>query len=288
MNRKIDYFRHFSFRDFCRLSLGLLVDKVHDPLPTRILVAKKVIDHLHKNDGSFERRDGEMLVVLGKEHYVLRREGSDLDVFNQIVLEHGLRRVSELTRNLNISDLRIVDCGANIGLSALALKREFPNAKIVCMEPEPGNFSQLKKNIEANALVDVVPLQVGVWYEDATLEQDTTFRDGESWSFALKSSDCSEGQGFRVTSLDAVAAMQKWDRIDVLKIDIEGAEFPLFRNLDRWKAIWDTVRVVSVEVHAEKGPLLEIAEILWRSGFKVETDGELTIGVRENPPGVSS
>src|SRR5262249_12200769 len=40
----------------------------------------------------------------------------------------------------------IVDCGANIGLTALYLASAYPNARILCVEPDPANFALLQRN----------------------------------------------------------------------------------------------------------------------------------------------
>jgi FkbM family methyltransferase len=121
-------------------------------------------------------------------------------------------------------------------------------------------------------------LELGVWYEPGMLSADNDFRDGENWSFALKPG--SEGQKIKVDSLVGITRSENWERIDVLKIDIEGSEFELFRNLEKWQSIFDTVKIVSIEVHEEIGSFFEITEILSNNGFRLERHGELLIGVR--------
>jgi len=49
----------------------------------------------------------------------------------------------------------ILDCGANIGLSVIYFKQQWPKAKIVAFEPDPKNFDHLTKNIESFQLTDV-------------------------------------------------------------------------------------------------------------------------------------
>jgi hypothetical protein len=50
------------------------------------------------------------------------------------------------------SPKRILDLGANIGLSALYFHRQYPEASIACVEPAPKNFSMLSRIISLNAL----------------------------------------------------------------------------------------------------------------------------------------
>jgi FkbM family methyltransferase len=281
MNRKKLYWNYFGIQDFFTLLFGLVLDTFHKRIPRRIFLAKNVLDHVHKKNGAFTKNGNEVKFDLGAAHYLLRNAGSDLDVFHQIIIGDGLKRLVELTKVLKIDDLHIIDCGANIGLTTIVFKQNFPKSKIISLEPEPGNYTQLCKNVALNNNGDICLLNIGVWYEKTTLKTNTNFRDGKNWSFALTAEGHEPATGIQVDSLKNIAASQGWNRIDVLKIDIEGSEFALLRNIDKWQEIWKTVRIVSIEVHEEVGSLFEIAEILWTSGFKLEIDGELIIGFRD-------
>jgi FkbM family methyltransferase len=214
--------------------------------------------------------------------FTLRLAGSDFDVFNQIVLNNEFNAVLHLASELQNDRLHIVDCGANIGLTTLMFKKRFPNAKIICIEPEPSNFKQLVRNIDNNELEETTPLPIGVWHEKKTLAADLSFRDQSNWAFALKENDTPTDAGVNVDSLSNIVTQMGWSHIDILKIDIEGSEFPLFRNLTSWKSIFDTVRIVSIEVHEEVGSRKEIENILRQNGFVLETSGELLIGIKSS------
>ena len=65
---------------------------------------------------------------------------------------------------------RIIDCGANIGLSVIYFKRLHPESRITAFEPDPQIFSVLKDNIRQCGYADVELVNKAVWTEAATLE----------------------------------------------------------------------------------------------------------------------
>lgn len=278
--KRIAYWTYFNIGDFFRLHFGLLLDTFHKRIPRKIFLAKNILDYIRGEKGQFTKRKDEISIDLQGTKFILRTTGSDLDVFNQLIIGRGLNRVLELMNGLQQQELNIMDCGANIGLATILFKKNFPQAKIISLEPERSNYLQLCKNIEANAYANISTLQMGVWHKQDVLVADTTFRDGDNWSFALKPGVSDRNSGIAVNSPQEIARFHKWDRIDVIKFDIEGSEFALFRNLEQWKSTLTNVRIISIEVHEEVGPLFEIAELLWQNGFKLEVQGELLIGVR--------
>ena len=140
-------------------------------------------------------------------------------------------------------DIRfIVDLGANIGYASLYLMYEYPNAKLLALEPHANFFSQLEKHIAYNGLQlrsDLLPAAAG------TSEGVAKLSDAGSSSRLL---DGSADEGLVVRVVDFFETIG--DRtIDILKIDIEGAEFDLLadpRFLDL------NVRYIALEWHAAR------------------------------------
>src|SRR6478672_2832 len=58
---------------------------------------------------------------------------------------------------------RVLDCGANIGVVTLYLKRGYPRAKITAFEADPSIAATLARNVEANGLSDVDVIAAAVW-----------------------------------------------------------------------------------------------------------------------------
>jgi len=283
MNRiknKFWYLGYYKLRESIALLLVAFIDAIHRRIPRRLFFITNTYQILIFRDAKISKINKEVIIGLDDFKYNLRLAGSDFEVFNQIILQDELKFVIIYASQLKNSALQIIDCGANIGLATLAFKKSFPKAKIISIEPESSNYIQLCKNISDNNLSDVVAIEAGVWSEKTTLVPDLEFRDGSNWAFALKESEDSEAKGIPVDSLINIAATAGWSYVDLLKIDIEGSEFEIFRNVDKWQAILDTVKIISIEVHEEKGSAAEIEEILLKNGFQLMHSGELLIGLR--------
>ncbi len=117
----------------------------------------------------------------------------------------------------------IIDCGANIGMSVLHFKLQYPRAKVIAFEPDKDNFGLLEKNVTANKLRDVHLHQAAVWTANGTI------------SFASEGTEASrianDGSGSQVvTSVRLADLLAAEEKLDFLKIDIEGAEWPVLQD----------------------------------------------------------
>ncbi len=115
----------------------------------------------------------------------------------------------------------VIDVGANVGIATLWLALQNPQMRIVAVEPSPDAIRRLRRNIHANALDDRVRvIEAAVGRESghavvATDVQSPTARVLETGPGAL----------VRVMTLGEVFTEVGVDRIDVLKLDCEGAEY---------------------------------------------------------------
>jgi FkbM family methyltransferase len=75
------------------------------------------------------------------------------EMFNKQIYKFATNETSPL----------IIDCGANIGLSTIYFKREYPNARIIAFEPDPKIFETLSYNIAAFDLKDVELMNLALW-----------------------------------------------------------------------------------------------------------------------------
>jgi FkbM family methyltransferase len=128
----------------------------------------------------------------------------------------------------------------------------------------------------------VFPVEKGIWHEKAALALTNNFRDRSDWSFALHESTEPSGVKVPVDTISAIVEDAGWQAVDVLKIDIEGSEFPLFRNLHKWRSVFESVKIISIEVHEELGPVKELSVLLNSEGFTTEIYQELLIGIRRS------
>lgn len=251
-----------------------MLDSVFKRIPEYLIVSKNSLDRYYKDGISVDKKGGVNTIKYEELTIDLKRDSSDFKVFDQVLLEEGLSPVIKLIKERSISVETIVDCGANIGLTSLYLNSHLPAAKILALEPEPDNFRRLLKNIGQNKADNITPVQIGVWSKKAMLEHDINFCFAKGWAFSLRESNHDKGS-IAVDTLANILVEHQIEKVDYLKMDIEGAEFELFRNLNTWKTVLDNAKIVTIEVHEKKGSIFEIASVLRSNGFEFDKYGEL-------------
>ncbi|HWB52519.1 MAG TPA: FkbM family methyltransferase [Stellaceae bacterium] len=176
-------------------------------------------------------------VVLPELAYPLYFRGgsSDLANFDQIF---GLR---ELSVPLDQPPARILDLGAYAGYAAVYLATLYPDAEIVCVEPSPANFRLLTLN--TSAYPRIRRINAAVWSRTATLSV-TGFELGDWGTHFAAGSDAG---GTQAWSVDDILRIAGWDRADLIKCDIEGAEREVFA--DRGARWHQDAACVTVETH---------------------------------------
>ena len=121
---------------------------------------------------------------------------------------------------------RILDCGANVGLAALYFKRAFPRARVSSFEADPAIFALLKSNLETNGASDVDCTHAALWTSNGTLAFQC---EGSDSGMIGDLPGAIAGRSTAVPSLrlrDVLAS----ERVDLLKLDIEGAEDAVLRD----------------------------------------------------------
>jgi FkbM family methyltransferase len=174
---------------------------------------------------------------------------------------HSLNEIflEEIYKQQLHKDPFIIDCGANIGLSVIYMKRQFPNAKIIAFEPDNVNFELLQRNIAAFEYIDIELRKEAIWFESTTLKFSNT---GSLMSrIEEKPTDHTiEVKAFRLKDL-----MDQ--QIDFLKIDIEGAEYSVLIDIEN-NLHW--VQNMFIEYHGtfqQNEELNHILSIVSKAGF---------------------
>lgn len=177
---------------------------------------------------------------------------------------HGLEEIfiDEIYRFNSLTETpRIIDCGANIGLSIIYFKKLFPKSKITAFEPDLEIFEILEQNISTFRHGDVEIINKAIWNKNGYI----SFLASGGVSGRIKASSTSGGvsevQTFRLKDmLD--------EKIDFLKIDIEGAEFEVIKDC---ASKLSNVKNLFIEYHSleeNEQSLDEILKIIKDSGFK--------------------
>jgi FkbM family methyltransferase len=137
-----------------------------------------------------------------------------------------------------------VDIGANVGLFSLFVAATARSARILAIEPEPGNFARLAFNIAANPGLPITPLALALGDAEGTVRIMLNARDRGGTRMAVGTQV--GGVEVRCRPLLSVLTEAGLAGIDALKIDVEGAEdkvlVPFFR--DAPAALWPGLIVI--------------------------------------------
>lgn len=150
----------------------------------------------------------------------------------------------------------ILDCGAHIGMASLYFASRNPAAKIIAFEADPQIAEALKRNVEAFGLANVSVEPKAVWISN----------DGVRFSIESDDSGFVKDEGTLVPSV-RLKDILTVNRVELLKVDIEGAEYALFR--DCANALGNVQKII-IEAHQlrREGSLAELLTILESSGFR--------------------
>jgi FkbM family methyltransferase len=159
----------------------------------------------------------------------------------------------------------IVDAGANVGMSSVYFALRYPDAKIVAIEPEASNFEVLRRNAELFS--KIIPVNAALWSHDGVVQMQD--RGGGHWG--MRVTDAQSGAATRSTTVPALIAQLGIGQIDLLKIDVEGAECEIFADASPWIG---RVGVICAEMHDRFRPgcskIFEAATaefaVKWRRG----------------------
>jgi FkbM family methyltransferase len=195
-----------------------------------------------------------------------RRDTSDLSVYRQVFL--GL----EYACVPNDEPAFIIDCGANVGYASAYFLTRFPRAELIAIEPDPGNFAVLTRNLAPYGR-RARAIHGAVWSHATRLSMAAPdYRGGEEWARQV----CEGGDEVAAYGVADLLRIAGWERADLLKMDIEGAEAVVFaNNTDAWI---DRVTAMVIELHDDTvfGPATEIVNGA-TAGFTAQRSGELTV-----------
>ncbi len=176
-------------------------------------------------------------------HYpiFLRAKTSDIDAFFQVLVYEDF--------NVQMSERPsfLLDLGANIGLFAIKLKALFPEIRIACVEPDTQNFEVLQLNTQA--LDDIHNYQKAIWHKQEKLFINDN--EGGNWGKTVHKEQVNPAaETVETITIDQILDDLNEKRIDILKMDIEGAEKELF-EADNKKWL-EKVGILIVELHDRK------------------------------------
>lgn len=196
-----------------------------------------------------------------RTHYLF---GKQLYFYSPTELLHGLHEI--FIEEIYLQKLKtqpyIIDCGANIGLSIIYMKKLFPDAEIVAFEPDEVNFELLEKNINSFGYSNVSLKKEAVWIEDTTLHFSNA---GSMASKIVSETNDNSTKPTKAVRLKNFLTKE----IDFLKIDIEGAECEVVNDITDKLYL---IKNMFVEYHgtfSETNKLIQLFNIIKNAGFSL-------------------
>ncbi|PYP86067.1 MAG: hypothetical protein DMF61_14630 [Blastocatellia bacterium AA13] len=155
----------------------------------------------------------------------------------------------------------IIDCGGNVGMSVIRFKQLYPEATVTVIEADPEIAAVLRRNISSLNLTHVSVINAAAWNRDGEVSFNAEHADG--------------GRVDESQSSNRVMAIRLADLInepvDMLKMDIEGAEYSVIRDLCQSGKV-GLVRRLACEIHGrddKNDRLGDLLSILTAAGLRL-------------------
>lgn len=157
----------------------------------------------------------------------------------------------------------IIDCGANMGVSCIYFMKNYPTSKIIAFEPDKETFSLLKKNIAEYYEGNKIELkEEAVWIKDEELE---FFSEG-GLSGSMVVDFAKKNNVTKIKAIDLKKYLNQ--KIDFLKIDIEGAENTVIFDIENYLHNIENLFLEYHGIIGEKQNLGDILNLLTKAGFE--------------------
>jgi len=189
--------------------------------------------------------------------------GRKVYYINNFDLLHSLKElfIEEVYKISLAPGALVIDCGANIGLSAIYFKHNHPDVKVIAFEPDNTNFSLLEKNIASFGInADVTARKEAVWTETGTI----SFKSVGSLGSCITSNDDKDAYSIPCVRLKDLLTQP----VALLKMDIEGAEYNVLMDI---KENLHLVENIFIEYHGtfdNQDQLSEILQMLFSLGYR--------------------
>ncbi len=181
----------------------------------------------------------------------------------------------------------IIDCGAHYGVATIFFLKRYPDASVLAFEPDPTNAQVFRKNIEARRLdrVRLVEAAVSDYSGSGELfgEFDGAHPDSQGNSLLRSWGE----RGHTTTRTVDVVRLSDYieEPVDFLKLNVEGAELPVVRDLSRTGRL-EHIRQIYVQYHQTRSlnsdeEYREVLHILGSAGFELS---EAMMSIREYLP----
>ena len=181
-----------------------------------------------------------------------------------------VRRYGQYTTKLGKDKKGIMDLGANIGLFSIKYAIKYPQATFIAVEPDKDNYKILKMNTACYS--NIITVRAGVWWRNAYLKIIDTGKG--PYAYKVEETRIKNGT-IKGKTIDDLCQEHQVPA-DVVKMDIEGSEYPIFKHLDE-SSIWlEHTCLFIIETHDRLTPGCTelVRSVLQDRKFKERRDHE--------------
>jgi len=195
-------------------------------------------------------------------------------------------REAELKPHLELhKDETFLDVGANVGYHTLKAATDYgDDVKIIAIEAHPETYKALCRNIDCNGFKNIIAINkavsekkgIAILYDDRNI--DGYLNSGHSTILLEHKLNFESSKSLNVQSdsLDNILKENDIGNVDVLKMDVEGAEI---QALEGSTATLKKLRKIIVEIHGTN--IDRVRSILRNNNFYIKTVGPYVIGYKK-------
>ena len=142
----------------------------------------------------------------------------------------------------------IIDGGANIGTASIFFANRYPNAKIVAVEPEAGNIEMMQYNLQYYPQVKI--MHAALWNRETELAIDDPYHAPSSFmTNEISETSLLQKEHTQGITIETLLRDSGFDYIDILKLDIEGAEKEIFSEKSNYQSWLPYTKILIIELH---------------------------------------
>lgn len=177
-----------------------------------------------------------------KFNFIIREDTTDQIVFKEVILKEQYKPIC-------INNVKnIIDAGGNVGYTAVYFASIYPDAKIITIEPDKDNFEVLVENTKNYP--NILPLRAALWgsSKNMFIHKDNGLGEWGRQTFEANTQVIGNLEDtIKSVTIPQIMNAYDMDIIDILKIDIEGAEKDVFsKGADLWLP---KIRIMAIELH---------------------------------------
>jgi FkbM family methyltransferase len=213
------------------------------------------------------RRD--LVAELRRQGSSWRRIARELDADVGTVRRAYLLNCGSTAACQNCGDV-VLDCGADVGVYTREALVQGARL-VVAIEPSPLNLECLRRNLAAETAAGrVIIYEKGVWDKDDFLTITVVPGNPAADTFVMNPQGGQAGPKLPRTSIDKLVAELKLDRVDYIKMDIEGAEQRAIRGAaETLRRFHPRLALSSYHLAEDPEKIPELVRSAW-SGYRME------------------